>query len=40
VPAGSIVDITFIAKRATTAEEVNDILKRAAADARWQKILQ
>lgn len=35
VPAGSIADITFIAKRATTAEEVNDILRKAAADARW-----
>ena len=38
VPAGSIVDITFIAKRATTAEEVNDILRKAAKDARWTKI--
>ena len=38
VPAGSIVDITFIAKRATSAEEVNDILKKAAADARWSQI--
>lgn len=35
VPAGSIVDVTFIAKRATTAEEVNDILKKAAQDPRW-----
>ncbi len=38
VPAGSIVDVTFIAKRATTAEEVNDILKKAAMDPKWQKI--
>ena len=38
VVTGSIVDITFIAKRNTTAEEVNDILKKAAADARWQGI--
>lgn len=38
VPAGSIVDVTFIAKRATTAEEVNDILKKAAADARWKGV--
>jgi glyceraldehyde 3-phosphate dehydrogenase len=35
VPAGSIVDVTFIAKRPTTAEEVNDILTKAAADPRW-----
>jgi glyceraldehyde 3-phosphate dehydrogenase len=38
VPAGSIVDVTFIAKRDTTAEEVNAILKKAAADARWSKL--
>jgi len=38
VPAGSIADITFIAKRATTAEEVNEILKKAAAETRWQGI--
>ena len=35
VPAGSIVDVTFISKRLTTAEEVNDILKKAAADPKW-----
>jgi len=38
VPAGSIADITFIAKRATMAEEVNDILRKAAQDPRWQGI--
>jgi glyceraldehyde 3-phosphate dehydrogenase len=38
VPAGSIADITFIAKRATTAEEVNGILRKAAQDPRWQGI--
>ncbi len=38
VVAGSIVDITFIAKRNTTAEEVNEILKTASKDARWQNI--
>jgi glyceraldehyde 3-phosphate dehydrogenase len=38
VPAGSIVDVTFIAKRNTTKEEVNDILKKAAANPRWQKL--
>ncbi len=36
VPAGSIADITFIAKRPTTVEEVNDILRTAASDARWE----
>lgn len=38
VPAGSIADITFIAKRATTKDEVNDILRTAAQDARWSGI--
>ncbi len=38
VPAGSIADITFISKRATTAEEVNDILRKAALEPRWQGI--
>lgn len=38
VPAGSIVDVTFISKKNTTAEEVNSILKKAAIDARWKNI--
>jgi len=38
VIAGSIADTTFIAKRPTTVEEVNDILKKAAADPRWAGI--
>jgi glyceraldehyde 3-phosphate dehydrogenase len=38
VPAGSIVDITFIAKRTTTKEEVNEILTKASLDPRWQKL--
>lgn len=38
VPAGSIADITFIAKRATTAEEVNDALRMAAKDPRWEGV--
>jgi glyceraldehyde 3-phosphate dehydrogenase len=38
VPAGSIVDVTFIASRPTTAEEVNDILKKAAASDKWSKL--
>ena len=38
VPAGSIVDVTFISKKETTAEEVNAILKKAAQDPRWQNI--
>ncbi|MFZ4500275.1 MAG: type I glyceraldehyde-3-phosphate dehydrogenase [Minisyncoccia bacterium] len=38
VPAGSIVDVTFIAKRDTTASEVNDILTKAASDPRWKGV--
>lgn len=38
VPAGSIADITFISKRPTTAEEVNTMLRAAAAAPRWQGI--
>ncbi|MBI5400531.1 MAG: type I glyceraldehyde-3-phosphate dehydrogenase [Candidatus Yonathbacteria bacterium] len=35
VIAGSIADVTFIAKRNTSAEEVNQILRDAAKDPRW-----
>lgn len=38
VPAGSLVDITFISKKDTSAEEVNEILKKAAAEPRWAEI--
>jgi glyceraldehyde 3-phosphate dehydrogenase len=40
VPAGSIADITFIAKRSTTAEEVNEALKKGAQDSRWENIFK
>lgn len=38
VVAGSIADITFVAKRDTTVEEVNKILEDAAKELRWQGI--
>ncbi len=38
VVTGSIVDVTFISKKNTTTEEVNAILKKASADARWKGI--
>ena len=38
VMIGSIADITFIAKRPTSVEEVNDILRKAAKDPRWAGI--
>ena len=38
VPAGSIADVTFIAKRDTTQEEVNDLLRKAARETRWEGV--
>ncbi len=38
VPAGSVSDITFIAKRPTTREEVNEVLRTAAKDPHWKGI--
>src|SRR5258708_6753631 len=38
--AGSISDITFVSKRPTTVEEINQILRDAAASPRWQGILK
>ncbi len=38
VPAGSIVDVTFISKKNTTAEEVNDVLRKAGGSDRWKNI--
>lgn len=40
VPAGSIADITFIAKRDTTAQEVNEILRKGAQDPRFLGIFR
>lgn len=38
VPAGSIVDVTFISKKETTVEEVNEILTQASKDSRWKNL--
>lgn len=38
VPVGSLVDVTFVASRKTSVEEVNNALKKAAADPKWQNI--
>ena len=38
VVVGSLVDVTFIAKRSTTKEEVNSILSAAAKMPRWEGI--
>lgn len=37
VVTGSIVDVTFIAKRDTSVEEVNNILSAAAGEEHWKK---
>ncbi|HEY9364500.1 MAG TPA: erythrose-4-phosphate dehydrogenase, partial [Chitinophagaceae bacterium] len=39
VVVGSISDITFVADRATTAKEINDILKEEAATDRYKEIV-
>ncbi len=38
VVTGSIADITFISKRDTTVEEVNEIMTKASEDERWKGI--
>lgn len=38
VISGSIVDVTFIAKRDTSVEEVNSLLEAASRDPRWTKV--
>ena len=38
VIAGSIADVTFIAKRGTSVEEVNAILTKAAGEERWKPV--
>jgi len=40
VIAGSVADITFVAKRKTTVKEVNTILTKAARSRQWKGILQ
>jgi len=40
VIAGSLADITFIAKRNTSAEEVNQILRDASKDPKWEGIFK
>ncbi|MDZ4231271.1 MAG: type I glyceraldehyde-3-phosphate dehydrogenase [Patescibacteria group bacterium] len=40
VLAGSIADITFVAKKKTSVKEVNDVLKKAANSPRWRGIMK
>ncbi len=38
VPVGSVVDITFVASKETTVEEVNEALSKAAAQPQWSDL--
>lgn len=40
IVAGSAADFTFVAKRKTTAEEINDIFRKAAQEPRWKNIMR
>jgi glyceraldehyde 3-phosphate dehydrogenase len=38
VPSGSLVDVTFVAKKPTTVDEINNALKAAAQSDRWKRV--
>lgn len=38
VPVGSMVDVTFVASKNTSVEEVNEALRTAAASPQWQNL--
>ena len=38
--AGSIADITFVSKRKTSVEEINEILRKAANSSKWRGIMK
>lgn len=40
IVTGSLADFTFVTKRKTTVEEVNNIFRKAAVTARWKGILK
>lgn len=40
VITGSLVDFTFLSKRKTTTEEVNEIFRKAVQDERWRKTIK
>jgi glyceraldehyde 3-phosphate dehydrogenase len=40
IAAGSIIDFTFLAKRDTSVEEINEIFIKAAEEERWKGILE
>ena len=40
VPAGSLIDLTFLASRQTSIEEINNIMVEAAKQPQWQGIVK
>lgn len=40
VAAGSIIDFTFVSKKKTSVEEINEILKKAAKSDKWKETLK
>ncbi len=40
VACGSVADITFVSKRKTSVEEINNILRKAAASSKWKGIFK
>ena len=40
MPIGSLVDLTFISKRKTTVEEINEILTTESLKSEWQGIFK
>jgi len=40
VVSGSVADITFVSKRITSAEEINEIFRKAAESPRWKGIMK
>jgi glyceraldehyde 3-phosphate dehydrogenase len=40
VSAGSVIDFTFLAKRDTSVEEINEIFVKASEEERWKGILE
>jgi len=40
VIVGSVADITFVSKRATSAEEINNIFRKAVQDKRWDGVMR
>jgi len=37
--SGSLIDVTFVAKRPTTVEEINNIFRRSAESDKWKGII-